>query len=287
MLGSMLVRRWAAMDGVDLYWAGRTPIDRALADQVCPESYDLNAMTFGGSDLDGFVQFLLRNRISTVVNCIGLIKQQQGGQDPVSAIAINALFPHLIAKACTAANARMIHVSTDCVFSGSKGHYRESDLPDSIDFYGRSKALGEVVAPHLTLRTSIIGPELSRAAGYGLLAWFWSQRTPQIAGYDRAIFSGLTTLALADLMFDILLHHPQLQGLYHAASAAIDKYTLLTKTRDHFGMSIDIQPDSGLNINRSLNGQRLDEVIGHPVPDWDTQLVQLRDFMLANHIKWN
>src|SRR5207253_2340396 len=153
--------------------------------------------------------------------------------DPVVCLSINSLFPHRLARLCHAAKARLIHVSTDCVFSGRKGNYTEADQPDAEDLYGRSKLLGEVQGPGcLTLRTSIIGRELDTRQG--LVEWFLSNQGRKVKGYRRAIFSGLTTDALSELIGRIILNHPDLEGLWHVASAPINKFELISLVRDVF-----------------------------------------------------
>ncbi|HEX2186510.1 MAG TPA: SDR family oxidoreductase, partial [Chloroflexota bacterium] len=157
---------------------------------------------YGGVDA-GQVETLLRvvrsTRPDVIVNCVGVIKQRPEAQDPITAIRINALYPHQLYEIAGAAGAHLVHVSTDCVFSGSRGQYSESDVPDPPDLYGRSKALGEIDAPGcLTLRTSIIGRELR--SSYGLIEWFLSQSGGAIRGYARAIYTGLPTIIFAELL---------------------------------------------------------------------------------------
>ena len=201
-----------------------------------------------------------------VVNCVGVVKQSPAAQDPVSALELNSLLPHKLAQACLAVHCRLIHVSTDCVFSGAKGSYSETDLPDPVDFYGHSKLLGEVTGPGcLTLRTSFIGRELRD--GTGLLEWFLAQ-TIQIRGYARAIFSGLTTIELARLIHQRILPRDDLHGIYHVAGAAISKYDLLLLARQAFGKTIEIERDTEFVCDRSLNGARFAEATGYRAPDW-------------------
>lgn len=209
-------------------------------------------------------------RPQVVINCIGVVKQLGAAHDPLVAIPINALFPHRLAGLCAATAARLIQVSTDCVFSGSRGRYTESDSPDPVDLYGRTKLLGEVVeAPHVTFRTSMVGRELGRATG--LFEWFLAQRGP-VTGYRRAIFSGLTTSALASALLDFAIDHPDLRGLYHLAVEPIDKYSLLVKVRDTLGLSVEIIPDEAVGIDRSLDATRLCHATGWTPPSWDDML---------------
>jgi dTDP-4-dehydrorhamnose reductase len=209
-----------------------------------------------------------------IVNAIGLIKQRAEIDDPVEAIQVNALFPHLLARCAAAAGARLIHLSTDCVFSGAAGGYGETDCPDAADLYGRSKLLGEVTAPGaLTLRTSMIGRELSSRRG--LVEWFLSRRNQAAEGFTQAIFSGLTTPVLAALIVDLIERLPHLTGLYHVAAAPIDKYRLLGLLDSAFGAHVRITPSDRLRVDRSLDGSRFRAATGFVAPAWDTMIGQL------------
>jgi len=217
-------------------------------------------------------------RPRAVVNGIGLVKQVDEASRPVPAVTVNALLPHVLAEACADAGARLVHVSTDCVFSGAlpaPAAYGEDDPPDARDLYGRSKLLGEVTeAPGLTLRTSIIGPELERASG--LMEWFVSQDGSTINGFTNAIFSGLTTVALAQVIEEVLLEHPELSGLYQVAAEPISKYDLLVRLRDALGLRREIRAVDEPRINRALDGSRFREATGIEVPSWDEMVAQYR-----------
>ncbi|MGZ3157676.1 MAG: dTDP-4-dehydrorhamnose reductase family protein, partial [Burkholderiaceae bacterium] len=192
--------------------------------------------------------------------------------DPILAIPLNALLPHQLAELCAVAKARLIHVSTDCVFSGAKGSYTESDPADATDIYGKAKFLGEVHYPHtITLRTSTIGHELQSA--YGLLDWFLSQ-TGQCKGFSRAIFSGLPNVAFSQVVRDIVIPRNDLHGLYHVGAQPIGKYDLLRMIADVYGKSIDIVFDDQFVIDRSLNSERFQKATGYVAPDW-RELIQL------------
>ena len=155
------------------------------------------------ADFDTVVRAFATARPDAVVNCIGIIKQVPAAQDPIVSLSVNALFPHRMADLCRASGARLVHISTDCVFSGRKGMYVEEDVSDAEDLYGRTKYLGEVAgAGCLTLRTSIVGRELQTASG--LLEWFLGQRGGRVRGFTQAIFSGLTTLELSKVLVGIL-----------------------------------------------------------------------------------
>ena len=201
-----------------------------------------------------------------VVNCAGLTKHVAAGNSPITAITLNSLLPHQLADFCAEANARLIHISTDCVFSGKLGNYTEDDQPDSGDIYGRSKALGEVHYPHaITLRASTIGHELQTSQG--LLDWFLSQQG-SCKGYTRAIFSGLPTVVFARVIRDIVIPRPELSGLYHVAGKPIAKYDLLRLIADVYEKSVEIIPDDSLVIDRSLNASRILAATGYQTPDW-------------------
>ena len=217
---------------------------------------------------------LLRVCPDAVLNAIGLVKQLPEGQSPEAAIRLNALLPHQLAAACADAGARLVHVSTDCVFSGElpePARYREDDVPDARDVYGRSKLLGEIhVAPTLTIRTSIIGRELTRASG--LLEWFTARAGEQVDGFRRARFSGLTTRELARIIRRVLLEHPQLSGVWHVAGEPIDKYTLLLGLRAALGVDCEIVARDEPVINRALDATRFDTVTGYRPPTWAQML---------------
>lgn len=222
-----------------------------------------------GTDIerqDLLVKVLDLIRPDVVVNCAGLTKHKPEADDPLAAIPINTLMPHRLAGLCKLIGARLIHVSTDCVFSGEKGGYRENDFADARDVYGKSKALGEVIYPHaITLRTSTIGHELQ--SKYGLLDWFLSQEG-QCKGYTRAIFSGLPTVVFAQVVRDVVIPHKQLSGLYHVAAEPIGKFDLLNLIAEVYGRAIEIVPDDKLVIDRSLNADRFREATGYVAPDW-------------------
>ncbi len=218
-------------------------------------------------DQDALVAVLGKVKPDVVINCVGLIKQLADAKDPLTALPINAMLPHRLARLCALAGARLIHVSTDCVFSGRKGMYLESDLSDAEDLYGKSKYIGELHdLPHaITLRTSIIGHELGSA--YALIDWFLSQQG-EVRGFTKAIFSGLPTVELARVMKDFVVPQPQLNGLYHVAAEPIDKFRLLSQVAAQYGKTIGIRPDDALVIDRSLDGSRFAQATGYVAPEW-------------------
>lgn len=215
---------------------------------------------------DSLLHAFIQARPEVVVNCVGLVKQLAEAEDPLQAIPINALLPHRLARMCELAGARLVHMSTDCVFSGDRGGYRETDPSDAKDLYGRSKFLGEVAYPHtVTLRTSIIGHELQSA--HGLVGWFLSQEE-RCNGFTRAIFSGLPTVVLAQIVRDVVIAHVALSGVYHVAAQPIAKYDLLQLIAEAYGKKIEIVPVDRLVIDRSLNAERFQQATGYVAPGW-------------------
>ena len=222
-------------------------------------------------NFDTVVRVLATVRPDVVINCIGIIKQMPTAKDPFISLTLNSLFPHKLADLCRAAGARLIHISTDCVFSGSKGRYTEDDISDAEDLYGRTKFLGEVsVSGCLTLRTSIIGRELQTTNG--LIEWFLSNRGGKVRGYTRAIYSGFTTLAISEIIANVIEHHPELSGVYHVSSEPINKYNLLCLLRDAFGVQVEIEPYPEVCIDRSLDSTRFRAATNFTPPTWDDMI---------------
>lgn len=212
-------------------------------------------------------------RPEAVVNAVGIVKQRDTGSQSIPSIEINALFPHKLFSLCRAQSIRLIHISTDCVFSGRRGNYTEADVPDADDIYGRSKLLGEISeAPGITLRTSLVGRELSRKTS--LLEWFLAQQSP-VKGYRNAIFSGFTTIEMSHIIERVLLSAPGICGLYHVSSAAISKYDLLSLIRDKLGLATQILPDDDYRCNRSLDSSRFRQCLNYQPPSWETMIEQL------------
>jgi dTDP-4-dehydrorhamnose reductase len=228
---------------------------------------------FDAADFEGVRRLIGTVRPDVIVNCVGVVKQLAAAHDPVASITLNALFPHIVARSAAEAGARLIHISTDCVFAGTKGHYVEADPPDATDLYGRSKLLGEVVESELTIRTSIIGRELR--ASNGLVEWFLANRGGSVRGFTKAAFSGVTTTTLTHILAAVIEHHPDLHGLYHVAGAPITKYDLLVMLNDALGAGVTITPDDRVVIDRSLDATRFQSVTGLAVPAWQDMIAAL------------
>lgn len=273
MLGNAMLRLFGQSPGFEVVGSARST--NAL--RLLP--LELSSRVICGVDVentDSLTGLFAKARPDVVINCIGLIKQLADADDPLVALPINALLPHRLARLCEVAGARLVHMSTDCVFSGAKGMYTEVDTSDAKDLYGRSKYLGEVDYPHaITLRTSIIGHELSSA--HSLVGWFLAQQVG-VKGFTRAIFSGLPTVELARVIRDHVIPHPELHGLYHVSAEPINKFDLLTLVAQAYGKSIPITPDDQFAIDRSLDSSRFRQATGYQPPPWPELVSRMREF---------
>ncbi|MDD4962509.1 MAG: SDR family oxidoreductase [Gallionella sp.] len=273
MLGSAMFRVMSEDKNLDVYGTTRgVTLNHHF-------SVELSSKIVSGVDVehhDSLIKAFAVTQPDVVVNCIGLVKQLADANDPLQAVPINTLLPHRLATLCQAVSARLVHISTDCVFSGTKGNYLETDFPDAYDLYGRSKLLGEVDYPHaITLRTSIIGHELSGQRS--LVNWFLAQQGAT-KGFTQAIFSGLPTVELATIVRDVVLPRSQLHGLYHVASQPINKFDLLGLIASVYGKDIEIIPSAELVIDRSLNASRFNQATGYTPPDWSVLVARMHKF---------
>jgi dTDP-4-dehydrorhamnose reductase len=273
MLGNAMVRVLGRSDALRVTAATRS------GDAARHFAADLPLRFVGGVDAespDGLAKLFACVRPQVVINCVGLVKQNADAKSVMAAVPINTLLPHRLAVLCEVVGARLIHVSTDCVFSGEKGDYLESDRADATDTYGLSKYLGEVSETHaITLRTSIIGHELR--GRLSLLEWFLAQEKP-VNGFTRAIFSGFPTVELARIVRDHVLPRPDLHGLYHVSAEPIGKFDLLRLITAEYGKSIEIIPLDQPVIDRSLNSDRFRQAVGYSPPSWPELIAEMRRF---------
>lgn len=272
MLGHRLVQELSRRHDV----TGTVRGDAEAARSCWPPLRDVNMLGEVSAESLGSVAAAIRQiGPEAVVNCIGIVKQLAEAKDPIASISVNALFPHQLARLCESAGARLIHLSTDCVFSGRAGRpYCEDDVPDPIDLYGRSKLLGEVSsAGCLTLRTSIVGRELRNRSG--LVEWFLSQRGGSARGYAGALYTGLTTPELSGWIVKLLESFPQLQGVWQVASEPICKYDLLNLLNRALNLNVTIERDDSFACDRRLNGSRFREATGLVAPGWAEMVAKL------------
>lgn len=247
-----------------------------------PEDLARNVRPLVDADnLDTVVRALASIRPDIVINCIGLIKQLPMASDPLTAITVNSQLPHRISLICRTAGARLIHLSTDCVFNGKKGNYKESDPSNAEDLYGRTKYLGEVSYPHcITIRTSIIGHELKEY--HGLTEWFLRQKS--IKGYTNANFSGLPTIEISNIIGNYIIPNEQLKGLYNVSSQPISKYELLKLVADQYSKEVVIEPHDDIKIDRSLDSSLFQKETHYTPPSWPELVKKMYDdFISASH----
>ncbi|HVT13171.1 MAG TPA: SDR family oxidoreductase [Fimbriimonadaceae bacterium] len=271
----VLILGGTGMLGHKLYQTMGEPFDawvavRREASSLARYSFYCPDRVIGG--VDASHEASIRGAIETVrpdavVNCIGLIKQHPLAKNPEACISINALLPHRLASMCAEFGARFVHISTDCVFAGPRGGYKESDLTDAEDLYGRTKALGETAAANaVTLRTSIIGRELE--GGYGLVEWFLAQGDAETNAYSNAFFSGFTTHELTRVIESVILDHPGLTGIYQVSSDPIDKASLLGLLRESYGTNTPLRPLAEPRIDRTLDSSLFRKATGYRPPAW-------------------
>jgi len=270
MLGHKLTQVIGTDDSLDVHVVTRSPIQPAFAVARVTYHYglDLSKSATAVTDL------IALEKPAVVINAVGAIKQKRLESAVDETFFVNGILPHAMAYAVTKIGGRVIHFSTDCVFRGDTGGYLDTDNPNALDLYGRSKAIGEInYGPHLTIRTSIVGFELS--GFHGLLSWLLSIPAGTAAsGYTHAIFSGLPTVTLAQTVRDLCVR-PDIHGLYNVASTPISKFDLLTRLGAALGLSMSLVPNSELRIDRSLNDHLFREATGTTTPKWQGLITDL------------
>jgi len=275
MLGHVLIHELSKNRNMEVHGTAR---DISSLDDSFKNGINIHA-GIEARDTAKIRNLLRKLKPDVVINSIGIIKQLPLASDFLASITINALFPHQVAEICGELNIRMIHVSTDCVFSGKTGNYVEGDFPDADDLYGRTKYLGEVKYPHcVTLRTSIIGHELKRE--YSLIEWFLSQES-KIKGYTNVIYSGFPTVEMAHIILNYVIACPELSGLYQVSSDPISKYELLKLVAKKYNKPIEIEPFDEIRENKSLNSSTFRKITGYEPPSWQI----LVDKMYENYMQ--
>jgi dTDP-4-dehydrorhamnose reductase len=280
MLGHLLLRYLSASPEYDVCATARS---RSGMEKHFPDAQLLrfHADHVDANDFESVIRTFAAVQPDIVINCIGIIKQHPLAGDALAAITINALIPHRISLISRAAGARVIHISTDCVFNGNKGRYMEEDPSNAEDLYGRTKFLGEITDPHcVTLRTSIIGHEIK--GKYGLIEWFLAQ-TEKVRGFRRAVYSGFPTIELARIIRDYVLPNPELSGVYHVSSEPISKHDLLRLVAARYCKEIEIEPYNDFVKDRSLDSSIFRELTGYQPPSWDKLVEMMHADFVANH----
>jgi dTDP-4-dehydrorhamnose reductase len=202
-----------------------------------------------------------------VINAAGIIKQLPTSKDVITTLSVNSILPHRLKPLAINYDFQLICISTDCVFQGDKGSYREEDPADALDLYGRSKNIGEVTGENcLTIRTSIIGRELR--SSHSLVEWFLSNRGKQVNGFVNAIYSGFPTVVFADIILELIRRKEPLNGLYHVSSDPINKFDLLELVNREYRAGVEIKRSEDFKIDRSLDSLRFREETGFAPPPW-------------------
>lgn len=273
MLGHTLFKEMNKNEAFDVY--GTTRNASGLKNFFLPEEMCRIRDNVDADNFDTVIRAIASVQPDIIINCIGIIKQLPIAKDPLTAITVNAQLPHRMSLIARSANARMIHISTDCVFNGSKGSYTEEDPSDATDLYGRTKFLGEVEYPHcVTLRTSIIGHELKTELS--LIDWFLSQEEP-IKGFTKAIYSGFPTIELVNIIMNHVIPNENLYGLYHVSSSPISKYDLLKIMKNIYKKDITIEAFDDFHMDRSLNSEKFHTITGYNAPTWEIMLKKMYD----------
>lgn len=219
---------------------------------------------------------IVDGKYDAAVNCIGVLNQF-AERNHEAAVFLNSYFPHYLASITADTQTQIIHISTDCVFRGTKGGYTEHDFPDGTLFYDRSKALGELIdKKNITLRTSIIGPDM-KPEGIGLLNWF-IQEEDKVKGYKNAIWTGQTTLHLAKTIENAVIQ--QAKGMFHVVpEMSISKYNLLCLFNKYVrNVPIEIIPEESFRIDKSLVRTNF-KGFHYNIPDYETQVIELGMWM--------
>jgi dTDP-4-dehydrorhamnose reductase len=280
MLGSTLMRHLSEQPDLNVYGTIRSCNSLPYFKPKLRSKllFDINM-----DSIDSLISVFNEIKPHIVVNCVGLVKQLSLSENPLITLPINSILPHRLAKICSSTNARLIHLSTDCVFSGTKGMYTEIDTPDASDLYGLSKRLGEVTCDNaITLRTSIIGHELSGQRS--LVNWFLAQQGT-VNGFSKAIFSGLPTIEISRILEKYIIPNPNLKGLYHVSADPIDKFSLLKLVAKIYNKNITIQEDTSLKIDRSLDSSIFRKETGYIPPSWPDLINDMFSFQKSNNME--
>ncbi len=273
MLGNAIFRYFSESCGFDAFGTIRSSSTLQFLPSNLHKSIILDVDV---NDVDSLKKILESIRPDIVINSVGVVKQLNDVNDPLITIPINSLLPHQLAKTCAQIDARLIHMSTDCIFTGEKGMYTEQDAPDAQDIYGLSKKLGEVDYKNaITLRTSIIGHELN--GNRSLIDWFLSQENT-VQGFQKAIFSGLPTIEIAKIIKNYVIPNDDMSGVYHVSADPINKYDLLTLVAKIYKKKINIIKNNNFKIDRSLNSSKFREETGYNPPSWNELVQDMHDF---------
>lgn len=272
MLGHKLVQSWR--DRFDVWTTLRGDFEEYEGFGIFEKE-----KTFERTDVETFEKLekaVQKLEPEVIFNAVGIIKQLPSSKNVIKTLTINSIFPHKLAEIAEKTGARLINISTDCVFDGKKGNYNEGDVSNATDVYGKSKNLGEVTEKNcLTLRTSIIGRELQTQ--HSLVEWFLSNRGKKVKGFEKAVYSGFPTIVLADIIADLIENHVSLSGLYHVSADPINKYDLLKLINEAYQSEIEIEPFDDFQIDRSLDSGKFRKETGFQPAGWREMIKRMAD----------
>lgn len=279
MLGHILFEQLMKDERLEVYATARSA--DYLYNWVPEPAREKLILDVDANNYETIVKVMETVRPQMVINCIGIIKHLPVANDPILGISINSLLPHKISLLCKSLRSRMIHISTDCIFDGKRGNYKEDESSNADDFYGRTKYLGEVgYEPHcVTIRTSIIGHELKNK--YGLIDWFLAQKI-KVRGFTNAIYTGFPTIEMVRIMRDFIIPNPLISGIYNVSSDPISKHELLKLVAGEYDNNIEIEPYDDFKINRSLNSDRFRGETGYKPPAWKDMIKQMHEHYAAS-----
>ncbi len=277
MLGHQLVQQWR--DKFKVFATVRSDFSKYLKIGLFENNEVISPVEV--EDIESVREAIKFSQPDVIVNCVGIIKQLPTSKNVIKTLTVNSIFPHRLAEiaqeagdSSSSGGARLITISTDCVFNGKKGNYTEEDVSDAEDVYGKSKNLGEIISENcLTIRTSIIGRELETA--HSLVEWFLSNRGGKVRGFTNAVYSGFPTIVLAEIIADLIVNHKDLNGLYHVSSEPIDKYRLLCLVRDAYNLDVEIEPFDDFKIDRSLNSDKFRAATGFVPDTWEEMIKKM------------
>lgn len=264
MLGHMLFSYFASQEGFETIGIARKYINGFIN-----KNNIINEENFTNPDIiNSLIEKLKPN---LVINCVGMIKQNPNITNIEESFYLNSFFPKILSQICRIKKIRFLTFSTDCVFSGKKGFYKEDDLVDIQDVYGQSKYLGEVndCDNTITLRTSIIGKELNTKRG--LLEWLISESksSKKVYGFKNVIFSGFPTIEVARIIHRYIIPNNELKGIYHLSSDPIDKFSLLNLIKRIYSLDITILEEYDNVIDRSLDSTKFRSETGFIPHNWE------------------
>lgn len=278
MLGSTIIRYLSKNSNFYLYGVSRSKLN------MIGKTYNKNIII---KDLNRkSIELIIRKtKPEFIINCIGLINHKISKNNIEEAIYLNSMLPHILANECIKFNITLIHFSTDCVFNGSKGNYKETDYSDCYDFYGKTKFIGE---PNnnktIVIRTSIIGHELN--SKFGLLEWFLNKKQ-FVKGYKNFFFSGFPTVEIAEILHNYILKKKTIKsGLYHLGSRKISKFNLLKIIKKIYNKKdIVVNPCYKPIVNKTLNSEYFKKKTNYSCPPWKDLIKKMYKFQYEFNVK--